>query len=439
MMRRILQVARREYLAYVRTKTFILSVVMLPLILALAFGLPAILESMPKPPRAFTVIDETGRYAAALLDSVRAEAGGPGGILRIEMRDHVYLTPAQLELPADAAGRGAALQARALGGDLFAWFVIRADSAGRAAGLDFYTMDVSSQRLAQLVRRHLNRMLLLEDLRPRVADLGFLERALRGVDLSTHAVTASGEEAATIAHAARAYAPLAFVYLLWIAVLTMSSHLMTSTIEEKTSRIIEVLLSSVSPFEFLMGKLVGLAGAGLTQLAAWAAAGVLISSAIPGGGAAQQILGGLAGAFTGLNVIWFVLFFLLGFLFYASFYIGVGSVCNTLREAQNLLQPVMIVMMIPLFLMVYVTNNPDHVIAIVGSFVPPFTPFLMINRIPATPPAPVWQILAAAALMLVSTWAAVRGAAKVFRIGVLMYGKRPTLPEILRWARRGNH
>jgi len=436
MIRRILLVARREYLAYVRTKTFILSVVMLPVILALAFGLPAVMESMPKPPKAFTVIDETGRYSDALLDSVRAEAGGPGGILRIEMRDHVYLPPAQLELPAGEQARDAALQAQAVDGKLFAWFVIRADSAGRAAGLDFYTMDVSSQRLAQLVRRHLNRMLLVEDLGPRVGDMAFLDRALRGVELSTHAVTAEGEEVATVAHAARAYAPLAFVYLLWIAVLTMSSHLMTSTVEEKSSRIIEILLSSVSPFEFLMGKLVGLAGAGLTQLAAWGLAGVLISSAMPGGGAAQQIIGGLAGAFTGLNVLWFVLFFLLGFLFYASFYIGVGSVRNTLREAQNLLQPVMIVMMIPLFLMLYVTNNPDHIVAVIGSFFPPFTPFLMINRIPATPPAPLWQILLAAVLMIVSTWAAVRASAKVFRIGVLMYGKRPTLPEILRWARQ---
>jgi ABC-2 type transport system permease protein len=436
MIRRILLVARREYLAYVRTKTFILSVVMLPLILAMAFGLPAILESMPKPPKAFTVIDETGHYAAALIDSVRAEAGVPGGIIRIEMRDHVYLPPAQLELPAGEKARDAALQAQAVGGKLFAWFVIHADSTGRASGLDFYTMDVSSQRLAQLVRRLLNRMLLIEDLRPRVGDLAFLERALLGVELNTHAVTAEGEEVATVAHAARAYAPLAFVYLLWIAVLTMSSYLMTSTVEEKSSRIVEILLSSVSPFEFLMGKLVGLAGAGLTQLGAWAIAGVLISSAIPGGGVTHQILSGLAGAFTGFNVFWFVLFFLLGFLFYASFYIGIGSVCNTLREAQNLLQPVMVVMMIPLFLMVYVTNNPDTIFAVIGSFIPPFTPFLMMNRIPATPPAPLWQILLAAVLMILSTWAAVRASAKIFRIGVLMYGKRPTLPEIIRWARQ---
>jgi ABC-2 type transport system permease protein len=436
MIRRILCVARREYLAYVRTKTFLLSVLMLPLILAMAFGLPAIMESMPKPPKAFTVIDETGRYADALIDSVRAEAGVPGGIVRIEMRDHVYLPPTQLELPRGAVARDAALQAQAVGGKLFAWFVIHADSTGRATRLDFYTMDVSSQRLAQMVRRLLNRMMLIEDLRPRVGDLAFLERALRGVELNTHAVTAEGEEAATVAHTARAYAPLAFVYLLWIAVLTMSSYLMTSTVEEKSSRIVEVLLSSVSPFEFLMGKLVGLSGAGLTQLGAWAIAGALISSAIPGGGVTHQILSGIAGAFTGFNIFWFALFFLLGFLFYASFYIGVGSVCNTLREAQNLLQPVMIVMMIPLFLMVYVTNNPDTIFAVIGSFFPPFTPFLMMNRIPATPPAPLWQILLAAVLMIVSTWAAVRASAKIFRIGVLMYGKRPTLPEILRWARQ---
>jgi ABC-2 type transport system permease protein len=433
---RMWQVARREYLAYVRTKTFIISVMMLPFILVLAFGLPAILETMPKPPKSFTLIDETGRYAAALVDSLRSQAGAPGGVIRVEMRDYVFLPSTQLALPDDPAARAAALQSEAVSGKLFAWFVIHAGADGQPDSLDYFTMDPSSQRLASMMRSSLNRMILIEQLAPLVSDPAYLDRALRGVGLSTHAVTEKGEEVATAAHAARAYAPLAFVYLLWIAVLTMSSHLMTSTIEEKSTRIVEILLSSVSSFEFLLGKLVGLAGAGLTQLAAWALAGVVISSAIPGGGTTHQILAGLGGAFTGLNLFWFTLFFLLGFLFYASFYIGVGSVCNTLREAQNLLQPVMIVMMIPLFLMVYVTNNPNTIFAVIGSFIPPFTPFVMMNRIPATPPPPFWQIAVAALLLLGSTWFAIQAAAKVFRVGILMYGKRPTLPEIVRWARQ---
>ena len=98
----------------------------------------------------------------------------------------------------------------------------------------------------------------------------------------------------------------------------------------------------------------------------------------------------------------------------------------------------MFILMIPLFLMLFVTNNPDHIVAVVASFFPPFTPFVIMNRIPANPPAPLWEIITAALLLIVSTWLVVRAAAKVFRIGILMYGKPPTLPEMLRWARQDN-
>ncbi|MCK4414158.1 MAG: ABC transporter permease [Candidatus Eisenbacteria sp.] len=435
MIHRLLRVARREYLAYVRTKTFLVSVLMLPLIFALAFGLPAIMESMPKPPKPFTVIDQTGEYGEDLYAALYEQAGLTGGILKIDMRDHILLQTEQLDLPADRDARMARLQELAIEGELFAYFVIAADEKGPGCRLGYYSTDPSAHRLPRVLQGILEELIAQRKLGPLVADPELLSQVLHGVSLHTHAITEEGEEVATAAHIARSYAPLAFVYLLWIAILTMASHLMTSTIEEKSSRIVEVILSSVSSFEFMLGKLVGLAGAGLTMILAWVCTAGIVSAVIPNA-TAQQILSGLGGAFSGLTIFWFLGFFLLGFLFYASLYVGVGSVCNTLRDAQNLLQPVMIVMMIPLFLMFYVTNNPDHIVAVVGSFIPPFTPFLMMNRIPAQPPAPTWQILLAALIMILATWATISAAAKVFRVGILMYGKAPTLPEILRWARQ---
>ena len=94
--------------------------------------------------------------------------------------------------------------------------------------------------------------------------------------------------------------------------------------------------------------------------------------------------------------------------------------------------------MLPLALMVYVTNNPEQIVAVIGSFIPPFTPFVMMNRIPAQPAAPLWQIVLAALIMVAAVWLTIRAAAKVFRVGILMYGKPPTLPEVLRWAREKN-
>jgi hypothetical protein len=281
MNQRMLRVAEREYLAYVRTKTFVIGILTLPLIFALFIGLPALMESMPKPPRPFTILDETGRYADRVVATLRERASGPGGVLSIEMRDHLYVPPEQLNLPSGTAERMEALQRQAMAGSLFAYFVISANDDQGTYRLAYYSTDPSAARLPQILRGILDESIRTENLRPFIDDEETLLRALRGVTFETHAITKEGEEVATAAHMARAYAPMAFVYLLWITILTMSSHLMTSTIEEKSSRIVEVLLSSVSPLEFISGKLGGLAAAGITMIVAWIATIALVSVAIP--------------------------------------------------------------------------------------------------------------------------------------------------------------
>jgi ABC-2 type transport system permease protein len=431
----ILRVARREYSAYVRTRAFIISAIALPVSLLLAIGLPLLLESVEKPPRSFTIVDDTGRYGTQLLDRLINSYGDTEGILSFEMRDYIHLTAARFHIPEEVAARQRELEMMVQNGELFAFLLIRPGETARECTVDYFTIDPASDGLPRALRRTLNDVIIREQLLPLVGDEELLLSTLRGVDLRTHAVTEEGGELATAAHVARSYAPMGFTYLLWIAVLSMSSHLMTSTLEEKASRIIEVLLSSVSPFEFMMGKLVGLAGAGLTMIGIWIVTGSIGLSAIPNQ-TVMQVAAGIASAFSLLTIIWFCVFFLLGFLFFSAIFVGLGSVCNTLREAQSLIQPIMFVLIVPLLLMVYVTKNPDHIVAVIASFFPPFTPFVIMNRIPATPPAPLWQVVLAALLLLIATWMTVRAAAKVFRIGVLMYGKPPTLPEILRWARQ---
>ena len=432
MTRRIYRVAEREYLAYVRTRTFLISALALPISLLLAVAIPMLMESVPKPPRTFTLIDDTGRYEAAVVARLQEEAAA--GHLSIDTRDYRYVAPHELNVPDNPATRVWLLDTAVRTGDLFAFFRISA-SPDAPCQIDYHTADPSASGLADLVRRVVNGVAVREDLLPLVRNEALLARFLNGVPLKTQAVTERGGEEATVVHVARAYAPMAFVYLLWLSVIMMAGHLMTSTIEEKTSRIIEVLLSSVSPFEFMFGKLLGLAAAGLTMLGVWFLTGFAAFGAVQDP-MVRQIGLGIAAGFGGSTVFWFAGFFLLGFLFFASLFVGLGSVCNTIRETQNLTQPIMFVLVIPLILMPFVTNNPDHIVVVLASFFPPFTPFVIMNRIPASPPAPLWQVLLAALVMVVSTWMMIRAAARIFRIGVLMYGKAPTLPEILRWARR---
>ena len=127
----------------------------------------------------------------------------------------------------------------------------------------------------------------------------------------------------------------------------------------------------------------------------------------------------------------FLFYFLSGYLLYASLLVGIGSVCNSLKEAQNLMLPILIPLMLPLMAMVLVSQDPNGTFARVMSFIPLFTPFVMMNR--AAGPPPLWEYLATTVLMVVSVYLAVRGAGKVFRIGILMTGKPPRLREIVRW------
>ena len=434
---RILRVANREYISYVRTKSFLISAIALPLTLLIGIALPALMESMPKPPRTFTIVDETGRYLDALLRELVGPEKSRTEAMRFGMHDFQYLSPADLGVPEPVAERRAILEEHIQSGRLFSFLRITTGDSTGFCEVDYYTADPASEGLPRALRRSLNRVVAHDELLDLVGNQAILDRALNGVDLQMHAITDEGEEEATAMHIARSYAPLAFVYFLWLSVLMMSSHLMTSTMEEKASRIIEVILSSVSPYEFMLGKLAGLGAAGLTMIGIYAGTGALMLTVIQNE-TVQQIGAGLGSAFTPATIFWFISFYLLGYLFFSAIFVGIGSVCNTLRDAQSLTQPIMFILMIPLFLMLFVTNNPDHIVAVVASFFPPFTPFVIMNRIPANPPAPLWEIITAALLLIVSTWLVVRAAAKVFRIGILMYGKPPTLPEMLRWARQDN-
>jgi ABC-2 type transport system permease protein len=232
---------------------------------------------------------------------------------------------------------------------------------------------------------------------------------------------------------ANKFAPIAFVYMLWIAVFTAAQMLLTNTVEEKSNRIIEVLLSSVSPGQLMSGKIWGIALTGLTVVGSWVAftiVGVLVAPRLLPE-LQKWDLAGIVG--DPLYLTSFLGYFLTGYLLFAAILVAIGSVCNSLKEAQNLLQPVFLLLMIPLLAMVPVVQEPNGVMARVFTYIPIYTPFAMMNR--ASGPPPAWEYVATTVLILVSVWLAFKAAGKVFRIGVLMTGKPPKLKEILGWLR----
>jgi ABC-2 type transport system permease protein len=238
-------------------------------------------------------------------------------------------------------------------------------------------------------------------------------------------VTLQGDQKGSQSHeVAAVMAPFAFMFLIFVSVMTASQYLMTTTIEEKSSRIAEVLLSAVSPMQLMAGKILGQFVVGLTVLLIYLGLGLvaLVSFAMLG--------------LIDLSIIFYLfLFYLVSFFTYAALLAAVGASVNEIREAQSLMMPVMLTMMLPMFLWMPVSRDPSSSLALVLSMVPPVNSFFMLIRMASSTPPPLWQVWGSIALGVAGAYAAVWSAAKIFRIGLLMHGKPPDFRTLVRWVR----
>jgi ABC-2 type transport system permease protein len=217
-------------------------------------------------------------------------------------------------------------------------------------------------------------------------------------------------------------------FLLMILVLTTGGTLVRSLIEEKSNRIMEILVSSATPQELMWGKLLGLSGLGITQLLAWVVLGALAVANFAGAGVVTHI----SGVLSILPLL--LVYLLLGYLFYAAIFIGLGSLVTTEQEAQVMTSYLVFLLMTPTIIAMGVISNPDASWLKVLSYIPTFTPSLMMLRIVTKAP-PVSEIVGTIALMIAATIAMTWACSKIFRTAILLYGKRPSMREVLRWLR----
>jgi ABC-2 type transport system permease protein len=329
---------------------------------------------------------------------------------------------------------GGDLNKRIASGELFAALEIGKDPVKDNTGFAYVARNIADQSLREFYERQATelvrkRRLESERISPQTAawlssEIKFPERT----------VSAGGEQTAVqMKDKLRQNSPIVFVYILWIAIFSITQGLLMSTIEEKSSRISEVLLSSVSPIQLMAGKIMGVAGSGLLMIFTW------VGTAYAGTKYLPRMLGAPASfdltpilsdpAF----IAGFVVYFVLGYLLYAAILIGIGSVVNTIQEAQALMMPVLMTLMLPLVAMVPIARDPNGTFAKVMSFIPPFTPFVMMNR--AAGPPTVLEYVLTTVLLVAAIAGALWGAAKIFRIGILMTGKPPRPSEILQWLR----
>jgi ABC-2 type transport system permease protein len=255
-------------------------------------------------------------------------------------------------------------------------------------------------------------------------DYAKLSQILKRPDMGTKRVSREGQ-AVGESKEARMFIPFAFMMLLWISTFTSGNYLLTTTIEEKSNKVMEVLLSAVSPMQLLGGKILGQALVSAIML-------VLYGGAAFAGLAALAMFDLVSPAL----VAYLLVFYVMAYFMVASIMAAVGSAVSDLREAQSLIGPAMLILMVPLILWLPISDNPNGLLATVTSFVPPLTPFVMILRLSGSAePVPAWQVAASIVWGFAMTWAMIWMASRVFRVGILMQGKPPSPMELLKWVR----
>ena len=422
-MRKIWLVIKREYLTRVRTKVFILSTVGLPLFSIGIFAFTmALAERKSDHPVRISILDNLGGLATQILRSLDEKL--PDGRPRFQL-------VRAWDRPASAKDAYQELTRQVRDGQLDAFLEVPKDIlSGKDATL--HTRNGSDYQTDRSLGRALNNAVIERRLSDRGVHVDNLSQIMHAVDLNLVKVTKTGESEE---NGQSVLVQLSIVMVLYITLLVYGVMTMRSVLEEKTSRIVEILASSIRPVYLLAGKILGVAAVGLTQYLIWMATAALVSTY--GAAVGSTFRPGAVAPKFHLPIsflIYPVIFFLAGYFLYASLYAAIGSMVSSEEELQQLQMPVTLVIVSCFILYPLIQRAPNSPLAIGLTLFPFSSPILMVFRITVQTP-PFWQIALSLAICAATTVGVVWLAARIYRVGILMYGKRPSLVELLRWLR----
>jgi ABC-2 type transport system permease protein len=436
-MKKFLAVVKREYIQRVRAKMFIVSTILLPTVISLFGIVPAIILSIETPPLRVAVVDQTGKMYPELKQSLESDSSVPDsqpdpnqprglprralGGFRLE---EVDVTNQSLdEIRARLNQR---LNARQLDG----YLILPPDfvSTGKAEFFNRNPGDIVSARTLQTALNRATREQRLIDAK---VDNKTRQDLFKPVDLEGVRVSASGQERDSGSSFVIVFG---VGFVMYLSILMYGQIILGSVVEEKETRIAEILFSSVKPFTLMMGKLVGVSFVALTQLTIWG----LAFSAFALYGVNLLASRGITTRVPGVPLIhyfYFALFFLLGYFMYATLYALVGSMVTTAQEGGQLAMPIILILAVSFYLFWPVSRSPDSPLAFWVSIFPFSAPVAMLVRIVTQTP-PLWQIALSLAIGFGTVLVIMYAASRIYRVGMLMYGKRASIPEAIRWARQ---
>jgi ABC-2 type transport system permease protein len=410
---KFLDVAQWEFLEKVKSKWFLISLVMLPVIMVIFGVLPGLLASKADDKTiAVGVIDETGSIleplAAKLEEKYRLPDKQPNYIVR-NLKEDVKFD----ELKARANRLVASKE-------IEGYFYIPS-TVYDSGKVEFRAENVSNIRIAERFSRTIEEVIVEKRLISQGLDPAKIKKLMADVNVKSIKVSEKGEEKES-GFLETFFSAYILIMVLMFLIMTSAQLLIRSVVEEKSNRVIEVLLSSCSARDLMVGKILGLSGLGLLQIFVWGLIGM--GFAMKSGAnifAIDQLL---------LSAVYVVL----GYLLYSAIFVAAGSPVTTEHEAQQITQYVTLILVFPIVLAIPATQNPDSMLIKVLSFIPLLTPAFMIMRIPIQMPA-LWELLTTIVLLIVSGVFMMWAAGKIFRTAILVYGKRPTIPELIRWIR----
>ena len=418
-MRKVLKIACREFLDTVQTKMFLLSFLMVPLIAGIIW---------------YTSKNQgqARKNATAQKIAITNLVEGLSPDIQSVFQKHNSGKAGRIELTVTDSGDFQAISEQEKDlvrkGKLDLYVVLDKDIASERGKMLIYTRQGRSADMAIVptVQNLINQAVFNLRCRQNNVPPELVQAIRRWVPSEQISLDeASGKERRDKGDMlARHMVPFFFMFMMFMGIISQNQHMMTSVIEEKSSRIIEVLLSAVSPFQLLAGKIVGMGGVGLMVMGIWAATAV-----------AAARWQGLVLDIPPRMIVYFVLYYVLGFLLITSILAAIGSVCNTLKDAQSLIMPIMLLLILPMVSWPNILQDPNGAWSRVLSFVPLTAPMVMILRLASGQSIAVVEILASLAILGASVPAAIWAGGKIFRTGILLYGKRPSLIEMVHWLR----
>ncbi len=418
-MNKILTIIKREYKETVFKKGFIILTIITPFLMIAITIVPSLLATMDvEEPVVLGIYDESGIVNSSLQESLNdtLDDGTPRFILNqlqgIEGREVLF--EKQKQLISDEKIDG---------------FLYIPQNVYDGDELTYYSKNISNFDLNRRLRKTVSDIVVGIRLENTGIEQQLIAELTKTIGIKTIKISKKGEESER-SFMTEFFSTFIFIMILYMSLLLYGTSIMRSIKQKKTSRVIEVLLSSASPFQLMAGKIIGQGSVGLTQYFLW----IIFVTLFVLFGAKALPLPQDSLHFAPEVLLYFVLFYFLGYFLYATMYSAIGAITNTDQEAQQASMPITLMLIVPIVLLSFLVKNPDSQLIQVLSYIPFLSPIIMFARINLAEPSftEIWgSILILVVTIIFMIWLV----AKIYRVGILMYGKRPTLPEIIRWIK----